>query len=164
MVSCTPRLQACCCVFWTVVLLITVPILIGSSYAVVDEKSWGLLRDDVSRDVETKTYPTGRYYTGLSKSFLLFPKNYQFIDMTGSSSVDVRTSDSLRVSVSAVVQVRIRARACQCVGMLPCVVTRRGACPPRALRLPPRARHRSRWVITAPIPPRAVHSAQGQDL
>lgn len=138
---CPPRVQAYCCVFWAVALLITVPILIGSSYGVVDEKSWGLLRDDVSREVEQKTYPTGRYYTGLSKSFLLFPKNYQFIDLTGSSSVDARTSDGLRVGISAVIQVRGTARSRSHAEILPTASARRGRRAPRDRCAPPRARN-----------------------
>jgi hypothetical protein len=54
--------------------LVLAAILIGVSVAVVDYLELGLLQNTVTKEITPTSYTGGRYFIGLGKSFIIFPR------------------------------------------------------------------------------------------
>lgn len=94
------------------VVMITAMSLFGASYESINVGEFGILQNKFSKKFDQEIYYSGRYYTGLAKKFIKFPKKYQTIrfggDKKDSGLISSTTNQGSKISMSCIVQYIIR--------------------------------------------------------
>eukprot|EP01016_Furgasonia_blochmanni_P007069 TRINITY_DN12833_c0_g1_i2.p1 TRINITY_DN12833_c0_g1~~TRINITY_DN12833_c0_g1_i2.p1 ORF type:complete len:379 (-),score=114.24 TRINITY_DN12833_c0_g1_i2:59-1144(-) len=103
-----------CAAGFCCICLIISTILFAISYAIVDVNEVGILRNTVSKKVENGTiYYPGRYWVGLSGSFIIYPTTWQQIDFSSdadsdSSPISAKTSNPSGMTLSIILMFRYK--------------------------------------------------------
>jgi regulator of protease activity HflC (stomatin/prohibitin superfamily) len=86
-------------------------ILFGVSFATIDPLTAGLRQDTISKSVDTDVYTSGRYFLGLTKTFLEFPATLQHVKFGRNgdyATLSGSTADGQQIQLEITFQYRIR--------------------------------------------------------
>eukprot|EP00457_Paulinella_chromatophora_P006652 gb/GEZN01006671.1/.p1 GENE.gb/GEZN01006671.1/~~gb/GEZN01006671.1/.p1 ORF type:complete len:430 (-),score=73.89 gb/GEZN01006671.1/:159-1448(-) len=100
-----------CCISFCLLLLIISCILLGVSFKSVDNNEYCFRYGIYSREVDPDPYTTpGSYFVGLTGSFLCFPGEIQYIDMSGTNfpgTMSCRTFEGLPLTMDVYIEYRL---------------------------------------------------------
>jgi regulator of protease activity HflC (stomatin/prohibitin superfamily) len=77
-----------CCASWIVISVF----LIGFSFSIIEVEEYGVLYSTYMQELKNETRTSGRYFTGLGKTFKKFPRRYNSVDF---SETDGSIADAL---------------------------------------------------------------------
>lgn len=102
-----------CCCFVYVAVMITSMVLFSQAYSTVDVGNFAILQNKFSKKFDNEIYYSGRYYTGIAKTYITYPLKYQTITFTNrkggdSGPISSTTSSGSQITVSCLIQYRLR--------------------------------------------------------
>mmetsp|Transcript_11257 Transcript_11257/g.26566 ORF Transcript_11257/g.26566 Transcript_11257/m.26566 type:complete len:433 (-) Transcript_11257:76-1374(-) len=101
------KVAGCCCF----VVLFVASFLIGFSFRIVDEGSYGLKFNELDKKADPDAYDTGRHAIGLGNVFIAFPKTAQRVGFTHEDEegpITVRTIDGFSMTIEVVYWYKLR--------------------------------------------------------